>query len=108
MLHGLVMDMYDQFVAMVAAGRHMDPARVRELGRRAGLYRAAGAAARPDRRDRRRTPGARLAGRGARRPGEAAGGGCRRRRAGHAAVRGQSFDPVRRSLEKRSFPRTYA
>lgn len=31
-LHGLVMDMYDQFVAMVAAGRHMDPARVRELG----------------------------------------------------------------------------
>jgi protease-4 len=31
-LQGLVMDMYDQFVAMVAAGRHMDPARVRELG----------------------------------------------------------------------------
>ena len=30
-LHGLVMDMYDQFVAMVAAGRHMDEARVREL-----------------------------------------------------------------------------
>jgi protease-4 len=30
-LHGLVMDMYDQFVGMVAAGRHMDPARVREL-----------------------------------------------------------------------------
>jgi protease-4 len=30
-LQGLVMDMYDQFVAMVAAGRHMDPARVREL-----------------------------------------------------------------------------
>lgn len=30
-LHGLVMDMYDQFVEMVAAGRHMDPARVREL-----------------------------------------------------------------------------
>ncbi len=30
-LHGLVMDMYDQFVAMVASGRHMDPARVREL-----------------------------------------------------------------------------
>ncbi|MDR3419286.1 MAG: S49 family peptidase, partial [Nevskia sp.] len=28
----LVMDMYDQFVGMVAAGRHMDPARVRELG----------------------------------------------------------------------------
>ena len=25
------MDMYDQFVGMVAAGRHMDPARVREL-----------------------------------------------------------------------------
>ncbi len=31
-LQGLVMDMYDQFVAMVAEGRHMDPARVRELG----------------------------------------------------------------------------
>ncbi|MBN8897768.1 MAG: S49 family peptidase, partial [Rhodospirillales bacterium] len=30
-LQGLVMDMYDQFVTMVAAGRHMDPARVREL-----------------------------------------------------------------------------
>ena len=30
-LQGLVMDMYDQFVAMVAAGRHMDAARVREL-----------------------------------------------------------------------------
>jgi protease-4 len=31
-LQALVMDMYDQFVGMVAAGRHMDPARVRELG----------------------------------------------------------------------------
>jgi protease-4 len=31
-LHGLVMDMYDQFVGMVAAGRHMDPDKVRELG----------------------------------------------------------------------------
>jgi protease-4 len=31
-LQALVMNMYDQFVAMVAAGRHMDPARVRELG----------------------------------------------------------------------------
>ncbi|MBS0562252.1 MAG: signal peptide peptidase SppA [Proteobacteria bacterium] len=31
-LQGLVMDMYEQFVAMVAQGRHMDPARVRELG----------------------------------------------------------------------------
>jgi protease IV len=30
-LQGLVMDMYDQFVGMVAAGRHMDAARVREL-----------------------------------------------------------------------------
>ncbi len=30
-LHGLVMDMYDQFVGMVAAGRHMDPDKVREL-----------------------------------------------------------------------------
>jgi protease-4 len=30
-LQGLVMDMYDQFVGLVASGRHMDPARVREL-----------------------------------------------------------------------------
>jgi len=30
-LHGLVMDMYEQFVGMVASGRHMDAARVREL-----------------------------------------------------------------------------
>jgi protease-4 len=30
-LQGLVADMYDQFVGMVAAGRHMDPAKVREL-----------------------------------------------------------------------------
>ena len=30
-LHGLVMDMYDQFVGMVAAGRHMDPDKVRAL-----------------------------------------------------------------------------
>jgi len=30
-LQALVMDMYDQFVGMVASGRHMDPARVREL-----------------------------------------------------------------------------
>ncbi|HUB15882.1 MAG TPA: signal peptide peptidase SppA [Acetobacteraceae bacterium] len=31
-LQGLVTDMYDQFVAMVASGRHMDPAKVRQLG----------------------------------------------------------------------------
>jgi protease-4 len=31
-LQALVMDMYDQFVLMVASGRHMDAARVRELG----------------------------------------------------------------------------
>jgi protease-4 len=30
-LHGLVMDMYEQFVTMVATGRHLDPARVRAL-----------------------------------------------------------------------------
>ncbi len=30
-LHGLVMDMYDQFVGMVATGRHLSPDRVREL-----------------------------------------------------------------------------
>jgi protease-4 len=30
-LHGLVMDLYDQFVAMVASGRHMDPDKVRAL-----------------------------------------------------------------------------
>lgn len=31
MLQGLVMDLYGQFVAMVAQGRHMDPAVVRQL-----------------------------------------------------------------------------
>jgi protease-4 len=31
-LHGLVMDMYDQFVGMVASGRHMELDRVRQLG----------------------------------------------------------------------------
>jgi protease-4 len=31
-LQGLVMDLYEQFVAMVAIGRQMDPARVRQLG----------------------------------------------------------------------------
>jgi protease-4 len=31
-LQGLVGDMYDQFVMMVAAGRHMDPDKVRQLG----------------------------------------------------------------------------
>lgn len=31
MLQGIVSDLYDQFVAMVAAGRHMDAARVRAL-----------------------------------------------------------------------------
>jgi protease-4 len=30
-LHGLVMDMYDQFVGMVASGRHLDPDKVRQL-----------------------------------------------------------------------------
>ncbi len=30
-LQGLVMDMYDQFVGMVASGRHMDAAQVRQL-----------------------------------------------------------------------------
>jgi len=30
-LHNLVMDMYDQFVGMVAEGRHLDPDRVRAL-----------------------------------------------------------------------------
>jgi protease-4 len=30
-LQGIVMDLYGQFVAMVASGRHMDPAKVREL-----------------------------------------------------------------------------
>jgi protease-4 len=30
-LHGLVMDMYDMFVGMVASGRHVSPERIREL-----------------------------------------------------------------------------
>ncbi|MGI4748798.1 MAG: signal peptide peptidase SppA [Janthinobacterium lividum] len=32
MLQGVVMDLYGQFVDMVATGRHMDPAKVRSLG----------------------------------------------------------------------------
>jgi protease-4 len=31
-LQALVMDMYEQFVGMVATGRHMDPDKVRQLG----------------------------------------------------------------------------
>ena len=31
-LQGIVSDMYDQFVTMVATGRHMDPEKVRQLG----------------------------------------------------------------------------
>jgi protease IV len=31
-LQGIVNDMYDQFVGMVAEGRHMDPAKVRSIG----------------------------------------------------------------------------
>lgn len=31
MLQGVVMDLYEQFVGMVATGRHMDPAKVRSL-----------------------------------------------------------------------------
>jgi protease IV len=31
MLQGIVMNLYDQFVTMVAAGRHMDPGKVRQL-----------------------------------------------------------------------------
>ena len=31
MLQGIVMDLYDQFVTFVAQGRHMDPAKVRQL-----------------------------------------------------------------------------
>ncbi len=53
-LQGLVMDMYDQFVGMVASGRHMDAGTGARTGRRARLYRAAGAEARPGRCDRRR------------------------------------------------------
>lgn len=73
-LQALVMDMHDQFVQMVAAGRHMDAARVRELadgraytGRQAlrlGLIDAIGGE--PEARTARGKPrrGARLAGRG--------------------------------------------
>lgn len=32
MVHGLVQDMYDQFVGMVATGRHMTPEAVRKIG----------------------------------------------------------------------------
>jgi protease-4 len=94
-LHGLVMDMYDQFVEMVASGRHMDPDKVRALGD-----------------GRAYTAGAGLAGRGTRRTGEVAGGRGHHARPGGTDVRRQSLDdihePVHRWLEKRVFTRTYA
>ena len=86
-LQALVMDMYDQFVAMVATGRHMDPAKVRELGDGRAYTGRAGAEARPDRRDRRRAGGAawlassqgragRPAGAGHRHPAASPSGNC--------------------------------
>ena len=53
-LQGLVMDMYDQFVGMVAAGRHMDPDKVRQLGDGRAYTGRQALEARPGRRDRRR------------------------------------------------------
>ena len=63
-LQGLVMDMYDQFVGMVAAGPSHATRPGAPAGRRARLYRAAGAAARAGRPDRRRAGGAGVAGDG--------------------------------------------
>ena len=106
MLQGLVMNLYDQFVAMVAAGRHMDPETVRHLadGRpytgaqalKLGLIDALGGE------DAART----LACRGAPRAGNAAGApGCGPRGAGRARACGDlRADPPGR-LENRSFPR---
>ena len=108
-LQGLVMDMYDQFVGMVATGRHMDPAQVRELGGRAGLYRAAGAEARPDRRDRRRAGRARewLA-KDEGGVGQAAGRGPDDWRADIGGAVVQPWLDSRVVLENRFFPRSYA
>ena len=74
-LQGLVMDMYDQFVGMVASGRHMDADARARTGRWPGLYRAAGAEARPGRRDRRRAGRAAVAGAAEGRFGRSAGRG---------------------------------
>lgn len=53
-LQGLVMDMYDQFVGMVATGRHMDADAVRALADGRAYTRRQGAEARTDRCHRRR------------------------------------------------------
>ncbi len=60
-LQGLVNDMYDQFVTIVATGRHMDAGEGPAAGRRAALYRPAGAGARAGRRHRRGAGGEGLA-----------------------------------------------
>ena len=53
-LHGLVMDLYDQFVTMVASARHLSPDRVRQLADGRAYTRAAGPEPWPDRPDRHR------------------------------------------------------
>ncbi len=53
-LQGLVMDMYDQFVGMVANGRHMDAAQVRELADGRAYTGRQALETRPDRCNRRR------------------------------------------------------
>ena len=82
-LQALVMDMYGQFVGMVAGARHLDEARVRQLADGRAVYRPAGAAAGAGGRDRRRAGGAGVAGAGA------AGAGV------PAGARSQDRQPVR-------------
>ncbi len=107
-MHGIVMDMYDQFVEMVAAGRHMDPDKVRQLadgraytGRQAlklGLVDAIGGE-REARAWLAETHDV---------PDDTAGGRGRYQRAGCADVCGQSFESGLNGMEKRSFTRGYA
>ncbi len=107
-LQGLVMDMYDQFVGMVASGRHMDDARVRELadgraytGRQAlklGLVDAIGG-----------EQDARLwLAQAKEHLGRSAGGGCLDQRPGQPSVLVEPGLDVRCVMEKPFFPRSYA
>ena len=107
-LQGLVMDMYDQFVGMVASGRHMDAARVRELadgraytGRQAlklGLVDAIGGE--QDARQWLAQTKGHL--------GRSAGGGCLDQRPGQPGVLLELGLDVRCVMEKPVFPRSYA
>ena len=107
-LQGLVMDMYDQFVGMVAER----PAHGRCTGARAGgwagVYRPTGPEARPGRCDRWRARRAGVAGATKEHLGRSAGGGCHDQRPGQPSVLLEPGLDVRCVMEKPFSPRSYA